>query len=64
MPSIFIADDARNWFESGMVRDVLIWGNHFVDDALPVIGIKPEVKQVDPQNPVHENIGSRKMILN
>ena len=56
MPSILIADDARSWFESGMIRDVLMQGNHFMEDSSPAIAIEPEVLQPDRQNPVHQNI--------
>ncbi|SUE34351.1 right-handed parallel beta-helix repeat-containing protein [Rikenella microfusus] len=42
MSGILIADDARSWFESGMVRDVTIRGNRFVECASPAILIAPE----------------------
>lgn len=54
MHGILIADDARSWFESGMVRDVTIRGNHFIECAEPVINIAPENDQ--NAGPVHRNI--------
>lgn len=54
MPSIEVADDARSWYESGPVRDLLVQGNTFVECSGPAV-------QVDPQNaieagPVHHNV--------
>ena len=54
MHGLLIADDARSWFESGMVRDVTIRGNHFIECAEPVINIAPENDQ--NAGPVHRNI--------
>lgn len=54
MHGILIADDARSWFESGMVRDVTIRGNHFIECAEPVINIAPENDR--NAGPVHRNI--------
>ena len=62
MNAILIADDAMNWFESGLVRDVLIKGNEFIDCGYnggpgnAVIAIAPENTIVDINNPVHRNI--------
>nr|WP_289201344.1 right-handed parallel beta-helix repeat-containing protein [Parabacteroides goldsteinii] len=42
MSGILIADDARSWFESGMVRDVTIRNNNFMECGGPVILISPE----------------------
>lgn len=42
MSGILIADDARSWFESGMVRDVTIRNNQFIECGEPVIFIAPE----------------------
>lgn len=42
MSAILIADDARIWFESGMVRDVSIRGNEFIECGSPVILVAPE----------------------
>ena len=54
MSGIFIADDARSWFESGMVRDVTIRNNNFIECGAPVILIAPENKCNDGY--VHRNI--------
>lgn len=54
MSGILIADDARSWFESGMVRDVTIRGNNFIECGSPVILISPE-NNVD-EGFVHQNI--------
>ena len=62
MSAILIADDAMNWFESGMVNDVLITNNEFVDCGYnggpgnAVIAIAPENTIVNIKNPVHRNI--------
>ena len=42
MSGLLIADDARSWFESGMVRDVTIRNNNFIECNTPVILISPE----------------------
>lgn len=42
MSGILIADDARSWYESGMVRDVTIRNNRFIECGEPVILIAPE----------------------
>ncbi|MDE5955020.1 MAG: alpha-1,3-galactosidase, partial [Bacteroidales bacterium] len=54
MSGILIADDARSWFESGMVRDVSISGNEFVECGSPVIMIAPENDVND--GCVHRNV--------
>lgn len=56
MSSILIANDAGNWYESGMVKDVTIRGNEFIEGGNPAILIHPENHVVDWKNPVHENI--------
>lgn len=56
MSAILIADDANNWFESGMVRDVTIRDNKFVNCGLPVINIAPENQVSVPGKAVHHNI--------
>ena len=56
MSAILISDDAANWFESGMVRDVLIRHNTFVECASPVVNVGPENSMVDVNAPVHKNI--------
>ena len=42
MASILIADDAKSWYESGMVCDVTIRNNKFVECGTYPISIKPE----------------------
>lgn len=54
MSAILISDDAKNWYESGCVRDVTISGNHFEECQSPVILIWPENSLCD--KPVHKNI--------
>lgn len=54
MSGILIADDALSWYESGMVKDVTIRGNRFIDCGTPVICIEPENKI--HEGAVHRNI--------
>lgn len=54
MSGILIADDARSWFESGMVRDVTIRNNNFIECGDPVILIAPENDRNEGY--VHRNI--------
>ena len=54
MSGILIADDARSWFESGMVRDVTIRNNNFIECNEPVILIAPENSR--NKGYVHRNI--------
>lgn len=65
MAAILISNDASSWFESGMVRDVTIRNNEFIDcgynggpgnrgDA--IIAIWPENSVIDKTKPVHRNI--------
>lgn len=54
MSGILIADDARSWFESGMVRDVTIRDNNFIECNSPVIFIAPENDRNEGY--VHRNI--------
>ena len=54
MSGILIADDARSWFESGMVRDVTICNNDFIECGGPVIFIAPENDRNEGY--VHRNI--------
>ena len=56
MSAIDIADDANSWFESGLVRDVVIRGNQFIECGNPVVRIMPETHRTDPAQPVHRNI--------
>jgi hypothetical protein len=62
MQAILIADDAKSWYESGPVRDVLIKGNRFEEcgynsapDNYP-IAIVPENSELVPGYAVHKNI--------
>ena len=52
--AILVEDDAESWYESGVVRDVSIRKNTFVDCGGPVISIHPENHLYD--GPVHQNI--------
>lgn len=54
MSAILIADDAQSWYESGMVTDVSIKNNLFIENGGPVIYIAPENKQY--AGPVHRNV--------
>lgn len=56
MASILLEDDARGWFESGLIRDMLIKDNLFEDGAVPQIHSNPQVLAVDPERTVHSNI--------
>lgn len=52
--AILVADDARSWYESGMVRDMTIKGNTFTECGEPVIKFHPENKTFDA--PVHTGV--------
>ena len=54
MPAILIEDDARGWFESGYVTDMLIQKNQFFECA--PIHISPKTKKHIPGECVHSNI--------
>lgn len=54
MHSVLIADDAKNWYESGMVRDVTIRGNYFGRCEGYTLAIKPE--NTRSAGYVHRNI--------
>lgn len=54
MSGILISDDASGWYESGMVCDVVIRGNAFMNCEENAILIKPENKKY--AGPVHKNI--------
>ena len=54
LPAILIADDARSWYESGAVTDVLIARNRFVECSTPAISIAPEAELSSRM--VHSNI--------
>ncbi|MCX6996889.1 MAG: right-handed parallel beta-helix repeat-containing protein [Kiritimatiellaeota bacterium] len=53
MWAILVSNDARNWFESGPVRDMTIRSNQFIRCG---IAIWPENSSAKPEDPVHENI--------
>lgn len=52
--AILVADDARSWYESGMVRELTIKGNTFNECGEPVIKVHPENRSFDA--PVHTGI--------
>ena len=62
--AILIAGDANNWFESGPVNNVLIKNNIFRYSCLTslyqyceaVISIVPEIPELEPEYPYHNNI--------
>ncbi len=54
MSAVFISDDARGWYESGPVRDVVIARNYFYECNSPVISILPENDKYE--GAVHCNI--------
>ena len=60
MSAIFISGDAKNWYESGAVKDLTISNNRFIDCAYNN-GSKVAVILIEPTNsaddePVHETI--------
>lgn len=54
MSAILISDDARGWYESGPVSDVIIRNNLFLECGSPVICIAPENDK--PAGAVHRNV--------
>ncbi len=54
MSGILVADDANSWYESGMVQDLTIRKNNFMECGEPVINIHPENKVY--KGAVHKNI--------
>jgi alpha-L-fucosidase 2 len=62
MQAVLISDDARSWYESGPVRDVLIRRNRFEEcgyNSTPdnyTIAIVPENSEIVPGYAVHRNI--------
>ncbi len=56
MSAILISDDAKSWFESGMVKDVVIKRNRFTACGMPMICIAPENSDIHVDKPVHSNI--------
>ena len=55
-PAIHISADARSWYESGGVRDLLIEGNRFEDCSVPAINIDPNNED---RYPLHRGIRIR-----
>lgn len=55
MSAVFVNDDASSWYESGIVRDLVIRNNNFIKCGGPVINIHPE-NTVDHDQKVHANI--------
>lgn len=56
MASILVADDARSWYESGAVKNLLIKENQFINCSSPQIWISPENSEIDPKHKVHSGI--------
>ncbi|HTK19541.1 MAG TPA: right-handed parallel beta-helix repeat-containing protein [Mucilaginibacter sp.] len=54
LPAILVEDDAEGWFESGMVKNLAIRNNSFVECGEPVISIHPE--NSISAGPVHRNL--------
>lgn len=54
MPAILVSDDARGWYESGPVKNLLIRNNTFIECNSPAIAVWPEVEHYEGY--VHENI--------
>ncbi|TSJ44374.1 hypothetical protein FO440_09400 [Mucilaginibacter corticis] len=55
MSGVSVSDDAANWYESGMVKDLTISSNNFYYCGEPVIAIHPE-NQETGNVAVHSNI--------
>ena len=53
---VFIADDARSWYESGPVEDILIENNIFNKCSAQFLFIKPENSVLVEGRYVHKNI--------
>ncbi|MBA2943074.1 discoidin domain-containing protein [Paenibacillus sp. CGMCC 1.16610] len=56
MSAILIADDANSWYESGMVKDVVIRNNTFTNVGNAVISVEPSTSLSNPDRTVHSNI--------
>ncbi|WP_339315102.1 discoidin domain-containing protein [Paenibacillus sp. FSL R10-2734] len=56
MSAILIAHDASSWYESGMVKDVLIRNNTFNNNGNAVISIDPNTSLTNPDKTVHSHI--------
>ena len=52
--AVLVEDDAEGWYESGMVKDLTIRNNSFVECGEPVISIHPENNI--SEGPVHHNL--------
>lgn len=55
LSGVLVSDDAANWYESGMVKDLTISNNNFYNCGEPVIAIHPE-NQETGNAAVHSNI--------
>lgn len=53
MAGILVEGDAKKWFESSPIRDMLIRSNRFVDCG---VSITTTVQAPKPEEPVHENV--------
>lgn len=62
MSAILIEGDAKGWYESGPVKDVLIENNIFIDCAYfggpekAVIALNPSNSVINANRPVHRNV--------
>ncbi|MBC8547866.1 discoidin domain-containing protein, partial [Clostridiaceae bacterium NSJ-31] len=56
MSGILLEDDARGWFESGLIQDMTIRNNVFDNCGGPVIYSNPQTNVSDPMQTVHSNI--------
>lgn len=56
MSAILIADDANSWYESGMVKDVVIRNNTFTNIGNAVISVEPSTSLTNPDQTVHSHI--------
>jgi len=54
MPSVLVEDDARGWYESGSVHDLLVSGNTFFECSGPVVEVNPQNSKY--AGAVHRNI--------
>lgn len=62
MSAVLVSDDANNWYESGLVKDLLIQNNKFIgcgygdNPDFGAITIFPEVETCDQSKFVHQKI--------
>lgn len=54
MSAIAVSNDARSWYESGAVHNLVIRNNHFMECGSPVINISPENDR--PDGAVHRGV--------